>query len=183
MKVKLKCPENKFDEIRAILEIKGFELDDDSPVTFSDECILSASEDVSIVFNPDDLASLERFIDDIRNLRPIKADSNHVIGKIDERFEIVALSDVLYFHAIGNDVYCETARNRYEVPKKLYEIEENLRDKGYIRISKSIVMNIMKVAEIIPWFGGKLLLRIRDRKEEFEVSRNYVQNFKRYLGF
>ncbi len=174
---------HKYDDIRAILETKGFELDEDSSVTFSDEGILSASKGISIVFNPDDLTSLERFIDDIRNLRPTKTDSNHVIGKIDERFEIVALTDILYFHAIGNDVYCETARNRYEVPRKLYEIEESLRDKGYIRISKSIVMNIMKVSEIIPWFGGKLLLRIRDRKEEFEVSRNYVQNFKRYLGF
>jgi len=53
---------------------------------------------------------------------------------------------------------------------------------NFIRVNKSYIVNILMVKEIIPWFGGRLLLKFSGSEEKIEVSRNYVKDFKQFLG-
>ena len=89
---------------------------------------------------------------------------------------------VCFFMSDGNYVYCQTDVQRLEVNKKLYELESSYADMGFIRINKSHVVNILKVNEIVPWFGGRLLLSFKGIKDEIPVSRHYVSGFKEFLG-
>jgi DNA-binding LytR/AlgR family response regulator len=52
---------------------------------------------------------------------------------------------------------------------------------NFIRVNKSNIINVLKIKEIIPWFGGRILLRFISSEERIEVSRNYVKDFKQFL--
>lgn len=65
--------------------------------------------------------------------------------------------------------------------KKLYAYEQDLVNHDFFRINKSQLVNLMAVKEIIPWFNGRLVLNMGDKKE-LEVSKNYAKNFKNLLG-
>ena len=70
---------------------------------------------------------------------------------------------------------------KYRIKDKLYQLEEELAAEGFIRINKSEIVNILHIREIVPWFNGRLLLKL-DNKREVEVSRSYAGNFKDFLG-
>ena len=106
----------------------------------------------------------------------------NIVGKIDEKYEIIPFEKILFFEGDGNSVVCRTAENRYKIKEKLYELDEKLDKKMFVRISKSYIVNILKVGEIIPWFSGRLLLKFPVMKEGIEVSRSYVKEFKEFLG-
>ena len=79
-----------------------------------------------------------------------RSESETVVGKRKDAYEIIRLDDVFFFQAEDNDTYCQTKRQRYEIKKKLYELESSLYDKGFIRVSKSYLINILTVSEIVP---------------------------------
>jgi two-component system, LytTR family, response regulator len=105
-----------------------------------------------------------------------------VMGKKSDSLHPLSYKIICYFFAEGNTVYCKTEKEQYEINRKLYELEVDLLSKGFLRINKSVVVNMLWIAEIIPWFGGKLLLKIKNTRYELEVSRNYVVEFKEFLG-
>jgi len=97
-----------------------------------------------------------------------------------EAYEIIPLEEINLFEAEGNYTYCLTDGRRLRVKNKIYELEVSLLEQGFIRIGKSLIVNIMQVAEITPWFGSRLLLKLKSG-QEIEVARNYVKGFKEFL--
>jgi DNA-binding LytR/AlgR family response regulator len=183
MKIKLLCKKENYQFLKSFFEDKGYEIDNNSPICFLDEENNDHRNDITVLFNNKKIEKLDYFIEGLKKDNTVKLVSNQIIGRKNESYEIIKYNDIIYFSAYGNTIFCKTLIQRYEVQKKLYEIEEELKASGFIRINKSIVINIQKVGEIIPWFSGKLLLRLKDGKEELEVSRNYVRDFKKYLDF
>ena len=78
-------------------------------------------------------------------------------------------------------MYAYTEQKAYEMKQKLFEMEKLLAYRNFIRVNKSNIVNIMKIKELIPWFGGKILLRLYNTEERIEVSRNYIKDFKQFL--
>lgn len=106
-----------------------------------------------------------------------------IIGKAEnETMEIIPHSRVCFFEARGNVVFCITPLGEYKVKEKLYELEASLPEDRFIRVSRSFVVNIENVSQIVPWFGRRLVLRFGNTKREVEVSKNYSIAFKDFLG-
>jgi len=104
------------------------------------------------------------------------------MGKKDNAFEVLKPDTICFFISDGNYVYGQTENRKYEINKKLYELENNLAQKGFVRVNKSHIVNILKVKEIAPWFGGRLLLTFKGITDEIQVSRHYINHFKEFLG-
>jgi DNA-binding LytR/AlgR family response regulator len=62
----------------------------------------------------------------------------------------------------------------------LFELEEDL-GPDFMRISKSIVVNIRKIESVEAVFNGMMLLHMRNGSKEY-VSRLYLPELKAYLG-
>lgn len=77
---------------------------------------------------------------------------------------------------------CVTPLGEYKVKEKLYELETSLPEDRFIRVSRSFIVNIENVSQIVPWFGRRLVLRFGNTKLEVEVSKNYSTAFKDFLG-
>lgn len=93
----------------------------------------------------------------------------------------VYISRVLYFEAVDRNVFAYTTSDFYRVRYTLTDIEEDLEKRYFVRISKSVIVNLRAVKKISPEDARRLKLQLRNG-EWVVVSRNYVGDFKRSIG-
>jgi len=94
---------------------------------------------------------------------------------------LISVGDVLYFEAVDKRVFLYTNADIYELALKLYEIEEMLNEAGFIRSSKSQIVNIAKIASLVPDFGGRIEAAM-ENGEKIIISRQYAKLLKERLG-
>lgn len=93
----------------------------------------------------------------------------------------VYISRVLYFEAVDRNVFAYTTSDFYRVRYTLTDIEEDLEKRYFVRISKSVIVNLRAIKKISPEDARRLKLQLRNG-EWVVVSRNYVGDFKRSIG-
>ena len=96
-----------------------------------------------------------------------------------KQYEVPVL-DVCYIEAVDNRVFLYTAKQVYETKQKLYELEELLKEKYFLRVSKSLLLNLMKISSIKPALNGRFLAVLQSG-EEIIISRKYVPELKAAL--
>ena len=96
-----------------------------------------------------------------------------------KQFEI-AVTDLLYVEAVDNKVFLYTQKQVYETRQKLYELEELLREKYFLRVSKSLLLNLMKVQSLRPAMNGRMLAVLKGG-EEIIITRKYVADLKKAI--
>lgn len=164
--------------VSEILKSRLIEIDENADVYLVENGFYR-NDKICIVFEYDTLDKLQAFLDDLSQK---EENSSVVIGKNMDRYHVLDYEEVLYFEALDTSVYCNTADESFKVKEKLYELENTLPSNQFIRVSKSFIVNVLNIKEIIPWFNRRLLLRFEGTKKEIEVSRNYTMAFKRFMG-
>ena len=94
---------------------------------------------------------------------------------------LIDTRDVLYFESVDKQSFLYTESDVYELPQKLYEIEEMLSDAGFIRSAKSQILNTYKIVSLWPDFGGRIEV-VMEGGEKLIVSRQYAKLLKERLG-
>ncbi len=89
--------------------------------------------------------------------------------------------DIYYFESVDNRVFACCEKQVYEVKLKLYEIEEILAHRDFIRISKSVIVNLDKIKSVTPMLNCRLEA-ILQNSEKIIISRQYVPELKKSLG-
>lgn len=84
------------------------------------------------------------------------------------------LSRVLYFesHDKKISVVCDSKNETYEFRSKLEKVEEDLKNKGFIRINRSLLVN---VSHIFKDFGDSIALSTGERLEMSRVYKDSVR--------
>ena len=90
------------------------------------------------------------------------------------------MTDLAYLEAVDNKVFLYTQKQVYETKQKLYELEELLREKYFPRVSKSMLLNLMKIGSIKPAMNGRMLAVLKSG-EEIIITRKYVADLKKAL--
>jgi DNA-binding LytR/AlgR family response regulator len=90
---------------------------------------------------------------------------------------LLDLADILAVQAEGNYVSLEYRPNSYLVHESLSSVAEKLKPYGFIRIHRSVVVNISAVEKIQPLPTGEYRLRVKGGKEYF-VTRTYKHNLR-----
>lgn len=160
----------------------GIELDPDGRIALVEMGSELPRDRIAIVFDENRADELISFLNSHR-----QSDNLHspefIPCRDDERIHLVRTDEVEFFCAEGDTVQCNIRGGRtYEVKKKLYELERQLAVRGFFRVSKAYLINVLEIRDISPWFGGRLLLHLKNGRDEIEVSRKYVADFKEYLG-
>jgi len=92
-----------------------------------------------------------------------------------ETMEIVRI-----YTAVGK-VFAVTDENEYVLHLRLYEVEEKLSEKGFVRISNSEIINIKKTKKFDLSISGTICVHLSNGNICF-VSRRYVTKIKNTLG-
>ena len=182
MEVELICSENLRRMLEELLANRKIKISEDVDVCINEKGFDLKAGKIGIYFDIETINILINYLD--KTLGSKEETKNIIIGRCNEdELKVLGYDDIYYFEAMGNDVFCMTKDKKYKVKEKLYELEERLEDKGFIRVSKCFVVNVVKIDRIISWFNSKLMLKLIDINEEVYVTRKYLNDFKKYLGF
>ncbi|MGM0508447.1 MAG: LytTR family DNA-binding domain-containing protein [Fusobacteriota bacterium] len=183
MDISLICKKGMKKGIEQILISKGFSIEEKAEIALVEKGMEDELDrNTFICFDSKDLNSLMSFLDILDNQNDELKD--FIAAKKDEKFELFPLDKIQFFEADNNYVYCviEGDKKPYRVKEKLYELEEKLDSKKFRRVSKSNIVNVINIKQIVPWFSSKLLLKFKGSKRNIEVTRSYAKKFKDYLG-
>ncbi|HEY3972085.1 MAG TPA: LytTR family DNA-binding domain-containing protein [Candidatus Sulfotelmatobacter sp.] len=122
-----------------------------------------------------DAANLLRVL---RQLEVIaKRHAPRIAFKAKGRIIFLNLAEIVAVQAEGNYISLRHRPNPYLLHESLSSMAEKLKPYGFIRIHRSVVVNISAVEEIQPLSTGEYRLRVKGGKE-YLVTRTYKHNLK-----
>lgn len=98
----------------------------------------------------------------------------------EERAVLLEQGDILRFYTQGKGVWAQTADGVYTVRLRLYELEERLDPKRFVRISHSEIVNLKQVTALDLSLTGTIRMTLKGGTGTF-VSRRYVKKIKQAL--
>ena len=110
----------------------------------------------------------------------VKSRQGQLTGTADERQYEIAVSDVFYIESVDNRNFIYTKDKVYETRQKLYELEDMLIEKHFLRVSKSTLLNLMKVSSIKPALNSRFTA-VLFSGEQIVITRKYVPELKKAL--
>jgi len=110
----------------------------------------------------------------------VKSRQGQLSAKKDGRDIEISVIDIFYAESVDNRVFIYTAKDSFEVRLKLYELEEMLSGRSFIRVQKSMLLNLMKISSVKPALSGRYAAFLKNG-EEIVISRKYVLNLKNAL--
>ena len=119
--------------------------------------------------------------DEVREIESfIKSRQGSISGISDaERYEI-PVTDVCYIESVEGKTFLYTSDRVFETTYRIYELEEMLKTKHFLRVSKPMLVNLMKIRSIQPAFNGRFAA-VLNSGEKIIISRSYVKALKAAL--
>ncbi len=90
---------------------------------------------------------------------------------------MVEVADIDWIEAAGNYAVLHVGGDTFEIRSSLTKLEGELDPKRFVRVHKSHLVNIARVAEVTPWVSGDWRIRLQDGAE-VNLSRRYRQRFE-----
>ena len=109
-------------------------------------------------------------------------ESSQIFIKDGEKCWLVKIGDISHFEIVGNYTRVFFQENKPLVYKSLNQIEEKLPRTSFFRVNRQQIINTNFIANVVPWFNGKLKLTMQNG-EEVEVSRRQSYLFKDRMSF
>lgn len=119
--------------------------------------------------------------DEVREIAAfIKSRQGSLTGISEERQYEIAVTDICYIESVDGKTFLYTSRQVYETAYRLYELEELLKARHFLRVSKPMLVNLMKIRSIQPAFNGRFTA-VLSSGEKVIISRSYVKALKAAL--
>lgn len=132
-------------------------------------------EDVEIVIN---CKTIDENV--TRIISKLKALEEKITGNKDGKIFILDTNEIFYFESVDKKTFIYMDKEVLQTHLRLYELEERLKNTDFFRASKSTIINLRKVRNIVPMFGGRIEILL-DNDEKLVVSRQYVPILKNKL--
>jgi DNA-binding LytR/AlgR family response regulator len=104
-----------------------------------------------------------------------------LLGFREDETVLLDFDGVYRFFTQGQTVQAQTRQGDIRVKQRLYELEELLKNTGFIRVSHSEIVNFAKVRSFELSISGTINLKL-DNGTYAYVSRRNVRAIKEYLG-
>jgi two-component system LytT family response regulator len=98
-----------------------------------------------------------------------------------ERAFFLRTDTIDYIEAAGKFVHLHVARTVHPLRESMAELEQELDPGRFLRISRSVIVNLDRIQEIQPWFQGDYVLILTDGTK-LTSTRGYRDNMRRLLG-
>ena len=88
---------------------------------------------------------------------------------------------ILYIEAVERNTFVYTTEDVYESDFKLYEFEQQLSERDFIRVSKQGLLNLKQVKSLRADVNRKIRVTLQNG-EQIIVSRMYADELRKRLG-
>lgn len=138
--------------------------------------ISSEFEETSITINAPELSNeVQNLITSISN---INTTPNQIVASKDNEIYFIDLEKVICFFSKEKYNYVKVEEGTYKIKYKLYELEDMLKSKDFIRISNSCIINIKQVKCFDTSILGTVLVKLKDHTQEAVSKRRVGQIMK-----
>lgn len=176
--VQLLCSNKVYEKLKKELSKYQIEIKPDSSLVLVENGYDIPDGKLSVVFDGIDYMNVIKLL--ITGIREDLHFINTIVGFRDNKFEVIEPIDVFYLEAGPNGITAFTEFNRYSIKETLQYYENMWGIKGFIRINKSQLVNLLHVKEIIPWFNSRYVLRM-ENNTELEVSKMFSKKLRSTL--
>ena len=126
-----------------------------------------------------DIESLDQLVN---YLKKKDSQGEWIIGYKDDRIIKIDIHTIIYIEGFSKEGYAYTNQSEYMIKDKLYELENKLSSYGFIRINKSVIVNVHEIEYILPEVYNRYSIYMTNGVGLI-LSRSYVKGFKNYLKF
>lgn len=102
------------------------------------------------------------------------------VKKEDETY-LLEVADIIYIEAVERKCFVYTKSDVYESDLKLYEMEQQLEQFGFFRISKSVLLKLTCIQSLKADINRRIKITLTNG-EKIMVSRQYAEELKKKLG-
>ena len=99
----------------------------------------------------------------------------------DNETYLLETEKILYIEAVDRKTFVYTNSENYESELKLYEIEQELIERDFLRISKNSIVNLRKIKSLRTDVNRKIRITLQNG-EQIVVSRMYSDELRKKLG-
>jgi len=92
----------------------------------------------------------------------------------------VPVNDIYYMESVDKKGFIYTQSEVYQTPHRLLELEKKLSGEGFVRVSRSVIINVEKLKGIKNLPNSKLEA-ILTNDERICVNRNYLNDIRDVL--
>lgn len=176
--VQLLCSHKVYEKLKQELSKYHIEIEQSSTLALVETGYELPGGKLCIVFDAIDYMDVVQLL--ISGIRDDMYWLSAFTGFSENKFAVIEPGDVLYVEAGADGMMAYTKSNRYSVKETLQYYENIWAAKGFIRINKSQLVNLLHVKEIIPWFNSRYVLRM-DNNAELEVSKMFSKKLRNTL--
>jgi two-component system, LytTR family, response regulator len=118
------------------------------------------------------------------SLKPPGLPMDRIASRVGERVQFIDLARITHFFSQDKLTFAACAGKNHCVDRTIAQLERTLARQNFLRIHRSTLVNLDWVLEVNSWFGGGVLLRLKDDKRtELPVARDRVRALRERLGF
>ena len=103
-----------------------------------------------------------------------------ITGEDNGRIAVLQPSEIYMVRVENERTAIYGKDKKFLSPKRLYQLEQQLGN-GFMKISKSTVINLSHIKCVEPSFKGMMSLVMKNGLKDW-ISRKYLPDFKKYLG-
>lgn len=103
-----------------------------------------------------------------------------LLGKSEKSEMLFSLRDVYYFESVDKKVFACLKTEILQISGNLCNLEELYSEFGFVRVNKSILLNIYKIDMLKSEFNMRVIAEL-DNGEKIQINRNYKLKFRTYL--
>ena len=107
--------------------------------------------------------------------------NKQIAVKQEEETYLLDTEKIMYFESVDRKTFVYTEKEVYETDLKLYELEQDLFENDFLRISKQAIVNIRMIKSLKTEINRKIRVTLKNG-EQIIVSRMYSDELRRKLG-
>lgn len=123
----------------------------------------------------------------------MKDEVNEILGKLSEtrskmiagfqekNMTILEQTEILRVYAENGKVFAQAKQGIYTLRLRLYEVEQRLDPKRFVRVSNAEIVNLKMSKNFDLSISGTICVCLKDGTKSY-VSRRYVSKIKEHLG-
>lgn len=106
---------------------------------------------------------------------------NILLAYLGEKIKILNPSKIYRIYTEDSKVFAESIDEKFQIKKRIYQLEDDLKLKKFVRISNSELINLNLVDSFDLSYSGTISVIMKNKSRTF-VSRRYVKKIKETLG-
>ncbi|MEP6940063.1 MAG: response regulator [Rudaea sp.] len=124
-------------------------------------------------------AQMLRALGELRE-RPQYAE--RIAARVDDHIALVDVEEVVWIKANRNIVHLHLANGKtHELRETMANLQDRLNPRHFVRVHRSAIVNVRRIATIHPWFNGYHVL-VMDSGAQLRMSRYQHESFLKLVG-